>query len=320
MGRSTSSRRRPTTCAFAVAAAVEKVGIESATVGHPAAARVLTALFKDRFQHAAERVGFPMPATAAPTNTAEALAAGKEVGYPVVLKPRSHAGVGLRRGAVVQHPRRAGVDVPPVADPTGQRQRARRRSRRGAAARAALLRAGDCRRRQRDGLPRPRRRAGCGGLRPQGLAVAAPARCGDDVRTGAHAAVRRRCRRPRPIDPGHRNLRARGARRTSDRGARRPRSQPARVRPDEPRHRARQRPPAALVQRRRRHRAAQLHPSPAPRPAAGTTPSGPTSASPCASCGARAASASPATHGVASSLPPSGRCTTGAIRCPASDS
>ena len=42
-----------------------------------------------------------MPASAAPTNTDEALAAATEVGYPVVLKPRTHAGVGLRRGAVV---------------------------------------------------------------------------------------------------------------------------------------------------------------------------------------------------------------------------
>src|SRR4029453_7824275 len=63
-----------------------------------------TALFKDRFQRAAEGVGFPMPASAAPTTTDEALAGAEEVGYPVVLKPRSHAGIGLRRGTVVNTP------------------------------------------------------------------------------------------------------------------------------------------------------------------------------------------------------------------------
>jgi D-aspartate ligase len=86
---------------FAVAAAVDKVGIDAATVGHPPAERVRTALFKDRFQRAAEQAGFPVPPAAAPTTVDEALEAAEEIGYPVVLKPRSHAGVGLRRGVVV---------------------------------------------------------------------------------------------------------------------------------------------------------------------------------------------------------------------------
>ena len=46
---------------FGVAAAVAKVGIDSGTVGHPPAERVLTALFKARFHLAAERFGFPVP-------------------------------------------------------------------------------------------------------------------------------------------------------------------------------------------------------------------------------------------------------------------
>jgi predicted ATP-grasp superfamily ATP-dependent carboligase len=86
---------------FAVAAAAAKVGIESSTIGHPPAERVLTALFKDRFQRAAERIGFPVPPWATPADADEALIAADEIGYPVVLKPRSHAGVGLRRGVVV---------------------------------------------------------------------------------------------------------------------------------------------------------------------------------------------------------------------------
>jgi D-aspartate ligase len=89
---------------FAVAAAVEKVGIESGTVGHPPAQGVLTALFKDRFQHAAGRAGFPVPPSATPASAEEAAIAADEIGYPVVLKPRSHAGVGLNRGVVVATP------------------------------------------------------------------------------------------------------------------------------------------------------------------------------------------------------------------------
>jgi predicted ATP-grasp superfamily ATP-dependent carboligase len=86
---------------FAVAAAVDKVGIDAIAVGHPPAARVLTALFKDRFQRAVEPLGFPVPPSATPGDVQEALAAAEEIGYPVVLKPRSHAGVGLHRGKVV---------------------------------------------------------------------------------------------------------------------------------------------------------------------------------------------------------------------------
>jgi hypothetical protein len=86
---------------FAVAAAVDKVGIDAIAVDHRPAARVVTALFEDRFQHAVEPLGFPVPSSATPGDVQEALAAAEEIGYPVVLKPRSHAGVGLHRGRVV---------------------------------------------------------------------------------------------------------------------------------------------------------------------------------------------------------------------------
>jgi predicted ATP-grasp superfamily ATP-dependent carboligase len=86
---------------FAVGAAADKLGIDAVTVGHPRPAAVRTALFKDRFHEAVAGLGFPTPPWATPATVEEAAAAGDEIGYPVVLKPRTHAGIGLRRGVVV---------------------------------------------------------------------------------------------------------------------------------------------------------------------------------------------------------------------------
>lgn len=89
--------------AFAVAAAIEKVGIEAAAVGHPEPDAVRTCLFKDRFYAAAPHSGLPAPPSATATTTAEAIAVARELQYPVVLKPRTHAGLGVRRGTVVRN-------------------------------------------------------------------------------------------------------------------------------------------------------------------------------------------------------------------------
>lgn len=89
--------------AFCAAAAAEKVGIGAATIGHPEPDAVRTCLFKDRFHDAMARVGFPTPPSAIPTTAAEAALVAAELRYPVVLKPRTHAGVGVRRGIVVNH-------------------------------------------------------------------------------------------------------------------------------------------------------------------------------------------------------------------------
>jgi D-aspartate ligase len=66
------------------------------------AAGLRNCLFKDRFARAMSRTGFPVPAWAAPRSVEEAVAAGEELGYPLVLKPRSHVGVGLARGAIAR--------------------------------------------------------------------------------------------------------------------------------------------------------------------------------------------------------------------------
>ena len=87
---------------FCVSAAVDKVGIETGSVGHPDPDAVRTCLFKSRFHAAMARIGFPSPLTRTPTSVAEALTMAEEISYPVVLKPRSHAGIGVRRGVVVR--------------------------------------------------------------------------------------------------------------------------------------------------------------------------------------------------------------------------
>jgi predicted ATP-grasp superfamily ATP-dependent carboligase len=63
-------------------------------------AGVLDCLFKDRFARRMEEIGFPIPAWSTPTSLDEALADAERIGYPVVLKPRSHVGVGLERGSI----------------------------------------------------------------------------------------------------------------------------------------------------------------------------------------------------------------------------
>jgi D-aspartate ligase len=87
---------------FGVCAAAELVGRSTADIGHPAPDAVCTALFKHRFAVAMAAAGFPTPCWATPSTLAEARSAADEIGYPVVLKPRSHVGVGATRGSVVR--------------------------------------------------------------------------------------------------------------------------------------------------------------------------------------------------------------------------
>lgn len=87
---------------FCVAEAAENTGRKSSDFGHPEGARVRTALFKDTFATAMAEIGFPTPAWATPSSLAEARAVARDIGYPVVLKPRTHAGIGRSRGWVVR--------------------------------------------------------------------------------------------------------------------------------------------------------------------------------------------------------------------------
>ncbi len=85
--------------AFCVAAAAESLGRPASDFGHPPSDSVRTALFKHRLGAALQNVGFPTPPWATPTTLDEACDAAHDIGYPLVLKPRSHVGVGSRRGA-----------------------------------------------------------------------------------------------------------------------------------------------------------------------------------------------------------------------------
>lgn len=71
-------------------------------VGHPHVDAVLTSLLKHRFADSLTSIGFPTPATAAPTSFDEAKAFADAVGYPVVAKPRTHIGVGTYRGDIIR--------------------------------------------------------------------------------------------------------------------------------------------------------------------------------------------------------------------------
>jgi hypothetical protein len=60
-------------------------------------------LIKTRFASACERVGQAVPAALAPEDPEGALAAAEQLGYPLILKPKSHLAIGTdERGTVVR--------------------------------------------------------------------------------------------------------------------------------------------------------------------------------------------------------------------------
>lgn len=84
---------------FAVAEAMDLAEIAH-SVGMPSSDVAWNSLHKGQFGEAMESVGFPTLPYRLPTSAVQALEAADELGYPVVLKPRSHVGVGLYRGSV----------------------------------------------------------------------------------------------------------------------------------------------------------------------------------------------------------------------------
>ena len=87
---------------FHAACAAESVGGPQ-VVGHATPDAIFDSLLKHRFADALTRAGFPTPATAAPTSLADAEQFVAEVGYPVVAKPRTHIGVGVERGEIIEN-------------------------------------------------------------------------------------------------------------------------------------------------------------------------------------------------------------------------
>ena len=70
----------------------------------PSRDAIREALLKDRFDAACARHHLRGPLTHFPTSVAEAAALAPSLPYPVILKPKSHVGVGLARGVVVHNP------------------------------------------------------------------------------------------------------------------------------------------------------------------------------------------------------------------------
>lgn len=89
--------------AFAVAAARDQLGMPPQR-GMPSIEKLWSALHKPEFGDVMEAIGFPTIPYELPVTVEEALAAAERLGYPVVLKPRTHIGVGLHRGGVVRNP------------------------------------------------------------------------------------------------------------------------------------------------------------------------------------------------------------------------
>lgn len=64
-------------------------------------------LIKTRFAGACERVGQAVPAALAPEDPQGALAAAEQLGYPLILKPKSHLAIGTDERGMVVRDRRA---------------------------------------------------------------------------------------------------------------------------------------------------------------------------------------------------------------------
>ncbi len=85
---------------FAAAMAHERAGIDT-PAGVPGLDAVWRCLHKPRFGEVMAEIGFPTVEYRTPTSLDEALEDADELGYPLIIKPRSHVGIGLFRGAIV---------------------------------------------------------------------------------------------------------------------------------------------------------------------------------------------------------------------------
>lgn len=81
---------------------------------------LLDVLFKDRFAQACARHGIATPATRAPTSLEEALADAEAIGYPLILKPRSHVCNPRERGGRVDTPEQLRAAFGPYSLPAKQ--------------------------------------------------------------------------------------------------------------------------------------------------------------------------------------------------------
>jgi predicted ATP-grasp superfamily ATP-dependent carboligase len=79
------------------------------------------ALIKSRFSDACAAIGQSVPATRTPTDLEGALTAARELGYPLILKPKSHLGVGTdERGFLIDDDHELRARFVPYAPVPGQ--------------------------------------------------------------------------------------------------------------------------------------------------------------------------------------------------------
>lgn len=86
---------------YAAAIARRRAGVEVPPGGVSLEA-AWACLHKPTFDGVAADVGFAPVPGALPTSLDDALDAAEQLGYPLVIKPRTHVGVGLGRGAIVR--------------------------------------------------------------------------------------------------------------------------------------------------------------------------------------------------------------------------
>jgi predicted ATP-grasp superfamily ATP-dependent carboligase len=88
---------------------------------------VESALIKSRFTAACAAAGQPVPLTRTPESLEAAIAAARELGYPLILKPKSHLAVGTgERGALIHDETQLRARFGPYAPAPGQAQIAER--------------------------------------------------------------------------------------------------------------------------------------------------------------------------------------------------
>ncbi len=85
---------------FAAAAAMDAASI-APPPGIPGIDAVWACLHKGEFADRLDAIGVDTVPQRLPTSLDDAITAADELGYPVILKPRTHVGVGLERGGVV---------------------------------------------------------------------------------------------------------------------------------------------------------------------------------------------------------------------------
>ena len=104
--------------AFCVAEARDRLPADTAPPG-PSRDVIYSVLFKHRFGDAMGRLGFPAPPSAAPVTPDGYREFARQTGFPLVLKPRSHVGVGANRGSVVRDHAELEAAIVPFSIPPG---------------------------------------------------------------------------------------------------------------------------------------------------------------------------------------------------------